>query len=190
MHIPPRTERPRHRAALVALLALSGGALLVYALRGPDDAALSGVLPQRGSAAPRADQELGREQERSTVVTRSQEAADTPVAAPVALNGALELRLENVNAEQRVVRSLLQRVGRRADGQPFAEPALDERTPDLWVADKLSPGAYDVYVWVSEAGETPRPFSRKRVKVTAGEVLQTSIDVSIPLREDEMEADS
>ncbi len=97
-----------------------------------------------------------------------------------AATAALELRLLNVTSEHRFVRSLLQPRAPNSVPGSLWTPTLEERALDVYVADRLPPGTYDVYVWVALARGEPRAFSLEAVEVEAGGTTRRSIDVASP----------
>ena len=101
----------------------------------------------------------------------------------------LEVRLLNLELEQRVVRTQLQphapTVARTGPWQPELERVAEDR----YQTPQLTPGTYDVYFWVARGRGAPRVFEAREVEVPAGQLTQTTLDIAAPSASDE-EADS
>ena len=69
-------------------------------------------------------------------------------------------------------------------------PSFRERALDVWIAERVPPGRYDLYLWVTFPDGEPRPFSRRAFVVAAGESTRLSIDLAAPRDPDELESDS
>ena len=85
---------------------------------------------------------------------------------------------------------MLQPLGPRPTPEGPWTPAFEERSLDLWVADRVPPGGYDLYLWITFPDGEPRPFSQRAFLVTAGHAKRLSIDLAAPRDPDELESDS
>ncbi len=93
---------------------------------------------------------------------------------------SLKLRLLNATPEHRVQKSLLQRQSPEPNrGLPWA-PRLEERGQDLWIADQLAPGRYDLYVWVLFPGGESHSYSLRALDLEQSKSTSASIDLATP----------
>lgn len=176
---------------------------LLHCLRRANGEALAGVRMYRGAGSIAGPSDA----EGTLEVVDAPSGAVTLWAegyAPVALRGgalptevafdladaALELLLLNGTAEHRVLRSLLEPRAPGSTSRGPWVPALEQRTLDVWSAERVPPGSYDVYVWVLFPDEEPRALSHKAVEVRAGESTRLEFDLAAPPNPEDSEADS
>lgn len=186
-----REALERDRAVVVSCLQRASGAALqgvrLYAglepSAGPSDE--EGILevptPPAGRVTLWAEGWLA--------VTASGEALPSEVAFDAA-DAAVELRFEGATNEHRLLRSVLQPRAPSSTPEGPWTPAFEERALDLWVADRVPPGDYDLYLWVTFPDGEPRPFSQRAFVVTAGESTRLSIDLAAPRDPADLESDS
>lgn len=159
--------RMYHRAACVAGPSDAEGALPV-----PDD--LTGVVTLWA-------------EDRVPVVLRG-ETLPAEVAFDIA-DASLELRLVNATGEHRVLRTLIEPVAATTIPKGPWSPVLEERTLDVWQAERVPPGSYDVYMWVVFPDGGPRALSQRAVEVRPGAVTRLSFDLARPWNPEDSEAD-
>lgn len=92
-------------------------------------------------------------------------------------DGALEVELVNRAAQERVKRfELHPHLPAEAQEGPW-KPTLEQLDGDLYRAQQLPPGEYDVYFWVSSGRSAPRTLAARSVKVEPGRRTSVRLDV-------------
>lgn len=104
-----------------------------------------------------------------------------------AASGSLDVRLEGMEATDRVVRTLLEPRTRHARAGGPWRSELVQVTEAYYRASSLVAGEVDVYVWVSRDGGEVFPVTQARVAILAGEntALTLSLDDLVTWEEDQ-----
>jgi hypothetical protein len=92
----------------------------------------------------------------------------------------LEVRLLNLESDQRVARTLLQPHSATVATSGPWQPELEPVTADRYQVLQLPPGVYDVYFWVARGSGLPRPYASRELEVPEGRLTQATLDLAGP----------
>jgi len=95
----------------------------------------------------------------------------------VAADATLEIRLLEVTAEYQVIKTLLQTRTPAAPPEGPWTPILVQAELDSLVARGVSPGSYDLYLWVTFQRGEPRAITNAELEIPAGETTRLELDI-------------